>query len=289
MKIRFIINLIAGTGKQKNIEKYIKKNIKKQFEIKYTKGKGDAKMLAKKAIIDKVDKIIAVGGDGTVNEIISVIIGTKVLFGVIPCGSGNGFALHIGMSTNIVEAIQQINNGIYKKIDTCILNEIPFINVAGVGFDAHIANIFSKEQKRGFLKYIWLILKELKYKPVKYNIELNGKDKNITAFLVAFANTSQYGNNSYISPDSCLHDGFFEVVIIKSFPKWKIPIILYKIMVKKINSFNYKKIIKTKEIKINAKNNLLIHVDGEAIYIKNKIEVKINHKSLNVIFPYEKK
>ncbi|MBT5859259.1 MAG: acylglycerol kinase family protein, partial [Flavobacteriales bacterium] len=141
MKIKFIVNPISGTGKQKNIERYINQYLDKNkfdYNISYTEKSEHAKEICKLAISEKYNIIIAVGGDGTVNEIASELIDTDITLGVIPCGSGNGFAYHIGMNKNIAKAVKQINNSDTQIIDSCTANGDKFINVSGIGFDAHI-------------------------------------------------------------------------------------------------------------------------------------------------------
>ena len=223
MKIRFIINPISGTGKQKGIEDVIKKHLVFSYDIVYTKKCGDATILSKKAIKDKKDIVIAVGGDGTVSECSKALIGSDVAIGVIPCGSGNGFAYNIGMKKNIKKAILQLNISRFRTIDSCTADDEKFVNVSGIGFDAHIANLFANNRKRGFFNYLKLIIKELSYQPEYYKIEYNNTKKEVKAYLIAFANTSQYGNDFEISPFAKLDDGLIDFVIVKVFSKWKIP------------------------------------------------------------------
>ena len=116
MKTRFIINPIAGTGKQKGISKHIAKHFK-NYDIVETKKPGDAKKLSLEAVNNQYQTIIAVGGDGTVNECLESVINTKTALGVIPCGSGNGFALHIGMLSSPKEALKQLKRGVYSKVE----------------------------------------------------------------------------------------------------------------------------------------------------------------------------
>ena len=142
MKIRFIINPISGTGKQRGIEQCIAKHLE-NYEIFYTKKAGDASRLSKEAVNDNIAAVIAVGGDGTVNECLIGLVNTKTALGVIPCGSGNGFAYHIGMKRKIEQAIIQLKDTRIEQIDSCSANGAPFVNVSGIGFDAHIANLFS--------------------------------------------------------------------------------------------------------------------------------------------------
>ncbi len=288
MKVRFIINPIAGTGKQKGIEESIEDNLNYNYDIFYTKKAGDAKLLSKKAILDNIDIVIAVGGDGTVNECAQSLINSNTTLGFIPCGSGNGFALHFGMSKNIKKAIRQINNCKIKKIDSGNVNGLTFVNVSGIGFDAHIAKQFNKLKKRGLANYINLIYKELKYKAKYYSISYDGNTEQIKAILISFANTSQYGNNFQISPNAKTDDGLIDFVILKDFARWKVPYFIYKVAIGEAHLSKYIRIIRTTKMIITSKEKL-IHLDGEAKNVCTKLEIKAIKKSLKILIPNEKK
>ena len=281
MKIRFIINPIAGTGKQKGIEKVISNTLNNQYDIVYTQKQDDATLLSKKAILDKINIVIAVGGDGTVNECAKALIGSDTALGIIPCGSGNGFAYHFGIKKNIQEALIQLNYCKVKCIDSCTVNEFPFVNISGIGFDAHIAKLFTKMKKRGFMNYVKIILQELMYKSKTYKLIYNGVTRNVDAYFIAFANASQYGNDAIISSTSIIDDGVIDFVIVKKFPRWKIPLFLYKMMKGELNKSKHVEIIQSPKMLIESKENL-IHVDGEPKTIKNPIEIKIHSKSFNI-------
>jgi YegS/Rv2252/BmrU family lipid kinase len=291
MKIKFIVNPVSGTGKQKNIERYINQYLDKNkfdYNIRYTEKKEHAKEICKLAIKEKYNIIIAVGGDGTVNEIASELIDTNITLGVIPCGSGNGFAYHIGMNKNIAKAVKQINNSDTQIIDSCTANGDKFINVSGIGFDAHIANLFSGLKQRGFWNYIKLIFKELNYKSRKYTLEYNSEVKEINALLISFANATQYGNNFKISPNSDLSDGKIDFVIVKNMKRWQVPQFLLKIARGKIQQSEHVEIIQTKEMKILS-DDKIIHLDGEVKQINKNVIVKCNPKSLKILVPNGKK
>lgn len=287
MKIRFIINPNAGKKDHHNIDEYIKKYIS-NYEIFYTKKAGDIKRISQNAVEKNINAVVIVGGDGSVNESLSSLTNTNTALGIIPSGSGNGFAYHIGMNKNIKKAIKQIKLCDIQEIDTCLINNISFINIAGIGFDAHIANLFLKEQKRGLLKYIKLIIQQLNYKAKKYTLVNNNTEKKIEAFLISFANASQYGNNAKICPQANIEDGFLDIVIIHKFPKWKIPILITKLFLGKINTFKYVENIKLKNIKIYT-NETLIHTDGEPNNISNPINVINKKKSIKILIPKKKK
>jgi len=285
MKIRFIINPVSGTGKQKGIEKYIAKHIN-NYEVMYTKNAGDASKISEDAVRKKIDAVIAVGGDGTVNECLKPLINTDTAIGVIPCGSGNGFAYHIGMKRTTKEAIKQIKKTQITYIDSCSVNGTPFVNISGIGFDAHIAKLFSKSTKRGYLNYIRLILKEINYKPEEYNISYNNINRKVTAYMISFANASQYGNDAIIAPKANIQDGLLDFVVVKKFPKWKIPFFLLQIANGKVHLSKHIEIIRCKNMKINTKKTLL-HLDGEPYNVNSPIEVSLLEKSLKILKPYE--
>jgi YegS/Rv2252/BmrU family lipid kinase len=285
MKIRFIINPISGTGKQKGIENLIAKNLSNfDYTIVYTKESGSATEISRKAIEDKIDIVVAVGGDGTVNECAKAVIGTDTALGVIPCGSGNGFAYHIGMEKNIEQSIKQLNNCNITSIDSCTANGIPFVNVSGIGFDAHIAHLFANLTNRGFSNYIKLIYKELKYKARNYTIDYDGKTEQVNAILISFANASQYGNNFQISPHAKTDDGLIDFVIVKDFPRWKIPALLLKIAKGKAHLSKYIRIIQTDKMSITT-NEKVIHLDGEPYSLSSPIIIQIHPLTLKIFSP----
>ena len=287
MKIRFIINPISGTGKQKGIEKYITKYIK-DFEIVHTKKSGDATIISNNAAKENIDVVIAVGGDGTVNECLKGLVNTNTALGVIPCGSGNGFAYHVGMQSNIEKAVKQLNNSRIETIDSCTVNGFPFVNVSGIGFDAHIADLFLTLKVRGFFSYVKLILSELSYNAKEYSIFYNNIERKVKAYMIDFANASQFGNNAKISPRSDFQDGLIDFVIVNNFPKWKIPVILFMLLSGRLHLSKHVEIIQCEKMTIRAENTNL-HLDGEPIKLSNPVEVTILPESLKILMPNEKK
>ena len=291
MKTKFIINPISGVGKQKNIttliEKFLDKN-KFIYDIIFTKYSGHAKLIAKEAIKENYQILVAVGGDGTVNEISSELIYSDLILGIIPAGSGNGFAFHFGIHKNIKRSILQLNNSKTETIDSGEINDFPFVNVSGIGFDAHIAKLFSKSKKRGLISYIKLIFKELSYQSKNYTIRYNKIERQVNAILISFANASQYGNNFKISPFAKVNDEKIDFVIIKDIPRWKIPAFLFILAIGKINTSRYVEIIKSNRMHIISNDNKeLIHIDGEPVKINKDIKIKINPKSLKILIPNE--
>ena len=287
MKTKFIVNPMSGTGKQKNINQLIDKFIDKEkfeYDISFTERHLHAKEIAKQAVKDNYELLIAVGGDGTVNEISSQLIGSKVALSIIPAGSGNGLAFHFGIKRNLTEAILQLNKSAIRTIDSGTANGMSFVNISGIGFDAHIANLFTNKTKRGFSNYIKLIYKELKYQARDYTIKYDGKTENINALLISFANATQYGNNFQISPNSKIDDGLIDFVILKDMPRWKVPQILLKIAKGKSHLSKYIRIIQSDKMTIISNENV-IHLDGEPTKINGELTIKVNPKSLKIFAP----
>ena len=287
MKTKFIINPIAGTGKQIDITNQIKRLIDKNkfnFDLDFTQRPNHATELSKLAIKENYELVVAIGGDGTVSECAKALIGSETALSVIPCGSGNGFAYHFKINRKIEDAIVQLNNNQIKYIDSCSVNHFPFINVSGIGFDAHIANLFASTKKRGFLSYIKLTLRELSYQAREYEIHYNDIYRKTKAFAIVFANASQYGNDARIAPNAITNDGLIDFVIVKKFPNWKIPFFVLDVLRGRTHLNKNVEILKLKELKIET-DNKTVHLDGEVKEVKSPINIKISDKKLKIFVP----
>ncbi len=298
-KIRFIINPVSGFGKHKITESIINEHLdisSFDYEIFYTKAPGHASELCKEAVSQGFDIVAAVGGDGSVNEIGKVLTGSETTMAIIPAGSGNGLARHLSIPMDLYKSIGIINNLNIKKIDTCSVNSDrvspkalavaqTYISMAGVGFDAHIAYKFSKSGKRGFWSYLKLCLKEyINYEIQDYCLNIDGNTINIKAFFICFANSSQHGNNAVIAPQAIIDDGYIDVCIIKKFPPYMAPVLMYRLFNKTIEKSVCLEIKRCKEV-IIKQNSTLIHLDGEPVNLGKELNVKINPLSLKVIVP----
>lgn len=284
--ILFIINPISGIGRQKTIEKNVEKYLDKSIfspSFAYTQHPKHGTEIAFNAVKQNYEFIVAVGGDGSVNEIGKSLINTNSTLGIIPTGSGNGLARCLNIPTKVKDAIVLLNSLSIKTIDTAKLNNDLFLGTAGIGFDAFISHEFSNYGKRGFSSYIKLVLKKFKsYQPNTYTIHLDNKTITPTALLITIANSNQYGNNAYIAPDSTLFDGFLRVVIIEKPPAYGISKLLYLLFNKKIHTSKYVSTYKTKSVTIEAQKNI-IHIDGEPIKNKEQIRIEIIPQSLKII------
>lgn len=288
VKILFIANPVSGVSKKKNIEKLIgeKTDIKKfHYEFNYTQSPKHATELARNAVSKKFDIVVAIGGDGTVNEIGKGLIGTKTALAFLPIGSGNGLARHLKIPMNLEKAMNVINTGKIIPIDTAQINNEVFIGMAGIGFDAHIGWEFAKCGKRGFRNYIKIFLSEYpKYKAQDFEISIHGKTIFKNALLISFANGSQYGNNAVIAPEADLQDGFLDVCVLKNFPFYSVPHLAWRLFNKRMHESKYLEIFRAKEILIKQ-NSDRGHIDGEPVLFGKEMKIKVNPLSLNVLIP----
>ncbi|MGM0376467.1 MAG: diacylglycerol/lipid kinase family protein [Bacteroidota bacterium] len=284
----YIINPASGMGRQKDIKQILRKEIAENnwdAEIVFSKKPQHAAQLSREAA-GRYDVIVAVGGDGTVNEIGRELIGSSTALGIIPTGSGNGLARFLHMPFKVNKAIQVIQQGFSKEIDVIKLNDYYSLNVAGIGFDAYISHKFAEKKKRGPLAYMQLISKEFsRYKSETYHLNIDGEKLELEAFLISFANSSQYGNNFHIAPGASIDDGLIDVCLIRDFPKYSAPALLISLVDQSIDKSKYDKIVKARKITIQQNKSLLGHVDGEPVAFGNTLNIEIMPLSLKVIVP----
>ncbi|MBN1200022.1 MAG: diacylglycerol kinase family lipid kinase [Bacteroidales bacterium] len=288
-KIVFIVNPVSGSGRQKGISSYVDKyldNSRYRSEIFFTENRGHAVELTREAVRRGAAVVVAVGGDGTVNEVGRGLAGTDTALAIIPTGSGNGLARHLGLPMNFRKAIQVINKGKRNTIDSATLNGVFFINMAGVGFDAHVARKFDVSEKRGFLSYLSISASSYKrYKPKKYKIRIDGKLLKRRALMVSFANSSQFGNNTTISPRASLEDGLIDVCILRKLPFWKIALLSPLVFTKKFDKTPYLEIIQGKEVEVERKKGKYVHIDGEPGKENKTFSIQVHPLSLHVVVP----
>ena len=287
-KTRIIINPNSGTDSKKNIDKLIFQYLDQStfdFEIIYTKGPRHATELSKEAAKLGYDLVVAVGGDGTVNEVGKGLIGSNTAMGIIPSGSGNGLAKHLNIPSDLVKAIQVINRFHCTSIDTVQINNDHFLGIAGIGFDAHIAWKFAKSKQRGFWSYAALVFQDYpNYSPQFFKMVIDGKPVMKKGLLVSFANSSQYGNDFKIAPQAKLNDGFLQIVILRNPSFYELPDILMKLRNGTIAHSKYYESICCKEVSIRKKK-LMAHIDGEPVFFEDGIQLKVLPKSLKVLNP----
>jgi len=287
-KIVFIINPIAG-GKNKNhFSKVIASHLntsKFEYELIQTESEKHAYELTKTAITNGAEVVVAVGGDGTINEIGSALIGSTCTLAIIPYGSGNGLARSLKIPMNTIQAVKLINQFKTAKIDAAKLNEHYFFNMSGMGFDAHISHVFAKDKNRGLLGYVKATFTELKnYRSKNYEIIIDGKTLKEDAFILSVANSSQYGNEAHIAPRAQLQDGLLDLVIVKPFPLYLMPLLALRMFLKTADQSKYFISLQGESILINRTNNV-IHLDGEPKLVNENMLIQILVKAINIIVP----
>lgn len=286
-RIRFISNPISGTKDKELIYKNIESLLNKDlyiYEICETEYAGHAAELAKAAVKEGIDIVVAIGGDGTVNEVASSVIHTHTALGIIPCGSGNGLARHLDIPMDSKKAIQILNEGEIHLLDYGKINGKPFFCTCGVGFDAYVSFKFAEAGKRGLLTYLEKTLNEgLRYKPETYFIEDETGEKKFKAFLIACANASQYGNNAYIAPQASMKDGLMDITIMEPFNALEAPQIALQLFSKTLNHNSHIKMFRTRKITIHRQKESIIHCDGDPIMMGKDIEVEIINKDLYIV------
>lgn len=287
-KVAFIINPKAGVKKKMDVPAFIEEHFPKSIskEIIVWKNKDDFDSIKQHVLTGGFTIVVAVGGDGTVNQVAAALNNTTIALGILPFGSGNGLARSIGVSMDIKEALRQIEGGKTNTIDSGTINNIPFFCTSGIGFDAHIGNLFATNTKRGFSSYFKIIRKELfSYKPKTYELNIDGRIIKREAFLITFANAGQYGNNFYIAPLADMRDGILHISVVKPFSLFMAPSLAYKAFRKKIHFSRYVETFEGKEISIKITEPSPIHFDGEPTEVKEDITVKIKGNTLKVIVP----
>ncbi|MFD2554078.1 diacylglycerol/lipid kinase family protein [Sphingobacterium tabacisoli] len=286
-KILFVINPISGGKKKTAFNKKVLEVLDlKRFNptFQQTTKPNHAYELGKKAIEEKYDAVIAVGGDGTINELGSALIGSGVPLGIIPEGSGNGLALYLGIPMNETAAIRRLNRFETVDVDCGTINDKPFFNIAGLGFDASVSDRFANDSIRGPIGYLRSVINVLgKYKPCHYTLTIDGKKYEREAFMISVANSPQYGNNAYIAPNASVSDGVLDVCIVHKFPLYILPMMVYHLFNRSADQSEYVEIIPGRNILIERDDTGPVHVDGEPLALTGNLKIEVKPSSLKII------
>jgi diacylglycerol kinase (ATP) len=287
-KALFIINKFSGTGNHSVLEGRMQTSCEKnktRCEIQYTQSRGHAITLANDASNNGYDYVIAVGGDGTINEVARGLLNTSTPMGIIPRGSGNGLARHLGISLKTPEAIDTLFESKAIGMDTLMINNKLSLNVSGMGFDGHIANLFAGKSVRGLFGYVKLSLEEF-FKFPEFGAEIFLKDKKIkvNAFIIAIANSSQYGNNIKIAPSASVCDGLFQVSVMKKVPAYRFDFIYSFLRGTPMQSDLFD-MMEASVLKIKTSQPVAYHIDGEPSGLDNTFDISLQPSSLKVLVP----
>ena len=263
--IHFILNPNSGTNSPQRRARIVA-NLRAipNSKVWITEHVNHASQLTKQAVTEGADKIIAIGGDGTINEVASSLLYSSIPLGIIPMGSGNGLARHLGIPLSFTKALDRAINGQQITIDAGKWNDRPFFCTAGLGFDAYVASHFASRGKRGFLNYIYSSLVLLfKYKPI--SIKEFGP-----VFSFTVANANQFGNNAYISPNSDLQDGLLEVIRVKPSNLFHIIFLGISLFSKKLHLNSRSEVSTVTSLTFHTTIGIPYHLDGESLLIENE-------------------
>lgn len=286
-RICFIHNPVSGTRRHPRFDDIVRHNLdpdKFDYKVFETKRPKDATRLASDAVREGFEIIVACGGDGTINEVVQGIGQSGVTLGIVPGGSGNGLARHLDIPLETDKAIQQINKLNTKTIDIATLNGYPFASIAGLGFDARVANKYRKVKKRGFYGYFRVVSQEyFRYREREFTLTFNGQQITRRALLLSIANSNQFGFNTIIAPTAQADDGLLDVVIVKKFPLGELPRMIGLLFSGKIDQSSYIESFKTKDLFIVRKRGKRVNIDGEAIKMGREIFIRIQPAAIKVI------
>lgn len=288
-RITFIVNPASGVLNKEKMGEFIRARLDLSVykpEILFTKEPGHATEISKEQVRSGTDVVVAVGGDGSINEVAKGIVGSDVILGIIPAGSGNGLANYLKIPLPRKQAIEVINRGNITTIDTGLINNKLFVSIAGIGFDGLIAKRFEKSKMRGFVGYLKLVAEAYPgYKSKRYVLKFEDQILTTRALFIAFANSNQFGFNASIAPGAKIDDGLLDVVIVEKPQIIELPYLASLLYWRKIEQSKYIRSFKTKELVIQTKRKRWVNIDGEPEKLGTELNVCINPQSLKVLVP----
>lgn len=286
-RIVFIMNPISGTQNKAGIPELIERTLDHEqfsYELRLTEHAGHASEIANEAKEQGVDIVVAIGGDGTVNEVARAIVHSNTALGIMPCGSGNGLARHLLLPMNLKKSIEILNRCEIHELDYGIINGHAFFCTCGMGFDAFVSQKFAEAGKRGPITYVENVLREgLKYKPETYEIQDEQGTTRAKAFLISCANASQYGNNAYIAPQASMSDGLLDVIIMEPFDVIEAPQISIEMFNKTLDKNSKIKTFKCQRLHIHRKQPGFIHYDGDPVMTDADVDIELKPKGIRVV------
>lgn len=284
-----IVNPASGTISKHRVIPHVCDRLDKlgiNYTVSNTRYPGHAKEIAAKAAADGYDVVIAVGGDGTVNEVASGLVGTSTALAIIPNGSGNGLARHLGIPVDIDISINVIARNNIIEADYGTANDKPFFCTFGIGFDAAVSERCARQKHRGFLMYLKNTFDEyINFSPEKYTIEANGQVITDRAFLVVACNASQYGNNAFVAPDASITDGELDITIVHAGNVISQAFVGVDMLTGFIGKNALVDTIRTSSAVIRRSDTGAAHIDGDAIKMPPVIEIKCHKGKLRIFAP----
>ena len=287
-KLLVIINPKSGTRSRAGLEGVVRDILGPKADIVYTERSGHATELARKGASDGYRRIVAIGGDGTVNVTACGLVDTGVPMAIVPFGSGNGLARHLHISMKREAALRLAASGKEVDIDSGIVGERRFFCTMGVGFDAQVSHEFANASRRGMLTYSRIAFGNfLHYSPEEYRIEIDGSVFDFKAFLVAVCNASQYGNNAFIAPHASMADGLLDVTVVEGGNLGSLATAGVRLFTQKLDRSHIVHILRGSHIVITRQGAGPGHIDGEAVDFPAVLDIACRPKSLRVVVPEE--
>ena len=286
----FIVNPISGIGRQKKIETFLEQTIDRglfDYTVRYTERIHHGTDLAKEAVEQGCfDAIVAVGGDGSVNDVVSGLVGSNLALGIIPCGSGNGLARNLKIPLTPTHAIEAINHYKIAEIDTIYLNDRVVASIAGIGFDARVARRMKQTKVRGLQAYAKIILTDYPtYKEHTYRLNIDGNEIERKAWFISFANSNQFGYNTAIAPLAQLDDGLIDVCIVDRIPLLHLPMTAPLLYLNHFELSQHVEYFKAHEVTVYNNEEKWVNIDGEGERIGTELHFRNVRKSLKVLVP----
>jgi YegS/Rv2252/BmrU family lipid kinase len=285
----FLVNPRSGARRRQNVERLIRDACGDwRVEIVPCQAKDDLDAVIAQAKTSGVEVVYAVGGDGTVHEIAKRLIHTGLALGVLPTGSGNGFARHLGLPMDARRSLEACRLGAIVTIDTAIVNGIAFVGTMGIGFDAHVAEAFARAGTRGMATYVKVALRGFAgFRAGDYTLTVDGSTTTLRALIIAIANSSQYGNNARIAPLASLQDGLLDVTIIERAPLLGAPLMVARLFSGTLHRSRGVRSMQAQSIEIRRAAAGPAHLDGEPVTLPETLRVEIVPRSLRVLVPDE--
>jgi len=290
LKVRFIFNPHSGSNRRNphlhdRAVGFIAQH-RLDGAVVSTQRPRHATELAAQAVADGCTLVVAIGGDGTMNEVATALVGTPAVFGLIPCGSGNGLGRHLGIHQAGHGAFRTLLEGRPLAIDTGFINGFPFFCAAGTGFEALIASRFSTLTSRGFTGYLKTSASAWRsYQPEHYTIRHAGGSAQVEAFTMAIANSSQYGNNAYIAPRASVHDGLLDLTAVPRVHLFNAVPLLWRLFNGSIDRGTAVTHLQGESFVIERGKPGWIHTDGEPRATTAKLEISLKPHSLRIMVP----
>lgn len=286
MRICFILNPTSGTNRTQDVPSLLTRYAAAagaSFEIRLTQYAGHGEVLARAAAEDGFRVVVAVGGDGTVNEVARGLLGTAAALGIVPRGSGNGLARHLQIPLDLPGAVRRVCQPTFQRIDAGRINGHWFFCTAGLGFDAHVSKMFAKAGTRGLSTYVKVSLREYRrYRPVPVHVHLNDHLIETDCYVLAFANAAQYGNNAYIAPRADIRDGLLDVCLIDALPLTRAVRVGLGLALGTLASSGAAVYHTSCHIRVQAAAPLGFHVDGDYVEDASHFEVALEPLALEV-------